>query len=257
MNTVRVKVRENYPLPAKERRLIVANVLASDALMLVAGLAFAVVWSALAHGGWKSALLGMGWWDDVASSLSPHPAMIVMPVLLLVVFHVADRLLWPRSESYRAQVTRIRGGVNGELPRLNPALLLGLFAVVGFSEELFFRYGIAGFANWALGTALALPAPVAAALAVAVSAGVFTLAHVQYQNTFGTAVVCAIGVLFGAVFLWTGSLFCVAVAHWLYDFGDTMAERWLMARDADYFGAREAPIDAMDRAVSEARGRRG
>lgn len=249
-----MKVSESYPLPDKERRLIVQNIVVGDGIMIVLGLLLGVVTTAFAHGTWSYALAGSGWWHDLAATLVPHPAMVVLPVALLVAFQIADRLLWPRSEGYRAQVLRIRQGMTGELPRMSPALLLALFALVGFSEELLFRYGICGFVLQVCKMALPIPEAGSAAVAVIVSAAVFTLAHVQYKSTFGTAVVFCIGVLFGAVFLATGSYLAVAVAHWLYDFGDTMTERFRISRDPDYY-AGEVPVDALGRELAASRRR--
>lgn len=239
---------ERYPLPHEEGLLLVKSILLSDVLMVVSGLVLADVTASLEHGTWAYALPGLGWWEGMrpALTLRGWPAMFLVPMSLLAVFQGLHGPLWSRSKRCRSQVREIRSGVNGELPRLSPALLLALFAVVGISEEFLFRYAILGFVTFVCSSVLSLPRLLSATLAILVSALVFAFAHVQYDNAYANAVVFAIGVLFACLYLATGSLVVVAVAHWLYDFGDTMAERGRMTRERDYFGA-DAPVDAMRR----------
>lgn len=239
---------EMYPLPHEERLLLVKSILLSDALIIVSGLVLADVTASLEHGTWAYAQLGLGWWEGVrpALTLRGWPAMLLAPAALLAVFQGLHGALWSHSRRYRAQVREIRSGVNGELPRLSPALLLVLFAVVGISEEFLFRYAILGFVLFVCSGVLSLPRLLSTLLAVLVSAFVFALAHVQYNNAYANVVVFAIGVFFAFLYLATGSLVVPVVAHWLYDFGDTMAERVRMTREQDYFSG-EAPVEAMQR----------
>ncbi len=86
------------------------------------------------------------------------------------------------------------------------ALLLVVLPVVAVFEELLFRGALVG----GLAAGFGLSAPVL----VAASAAAFALGH-GVQGRVGVVVTGALGLVLGAVFVWTGSLAVVVVAHYL------------------------------------------
>lgn len=248
----RRSAQSEFPLPDQERHLLIANVIGSDIILLIVGaiLAIGATWARSGDISWTVA--GFGALSELVGSMRAMPEMIVAPLALAAASEALDHLLRPRSAAYRAEMRLIRHGVNGELPRLGVASLAALMVVVGFVEELVFRYGV-------LGIVLALlsrvaPSAAAAAVAVFASAALFALAHTRYRGLYSVSTVFVVGILLGAFYIQTGSLLACAVFHAIYDFCGLMLERWHMVHDDDYFDG-DVPTDAIAR-MAEAKGRR-
>jgi hypothetical protein len=152
------------------------------------------------------ALLAVGWRGCVrdASVFAAHPAASsaqTLPMWPSVALGLALGLaivglsqLWTRIWPSGEAVARMLGETLGEL-RLHECALLALAS--GFAEEMFFR--------GALQPELGL---IAASI-------VFGLAHLvpRWPLVLWSLFAIAIGLVFGSVFDWTGSLWAPAVAH--------------------------------------------
>lgn len=87
-------------------------------------------------------------------------------------------------------------------------LAVMFLAVVAVSEETIFR-------GYLLRRFIVLTGR--PTVAVVLSAGIFSLGH-GYQGVTGVVAVGAVGLLFGAIYLWRGSLVALVVMHFLQDF---------------------------------------
>ena len=89
--------------------------------------------------------------------------------------------------------------------RRNWAAFVWIALCAGIGEEALFRAGVQTLADDALG-------PVAG---IAISAAAFALIHLAAPLI--TGVILLIGVVFGLVYWWTGSLLTVMIGHAVYD----------------------------------------
>ena len=235
----RVTVLEKYPLDPAEEQLLRDNLAASQALLLLLGVAGCVLVSGLSDGKWLAALAGFGWARVIAEALV---ALDVPQALLLGLGMAAAFLLvgtamesWAmRSEEGRRGVVEARRGVNGEMVRLSLPLLALLMCMAGFAEELLFR--VVALGGVLVGLSLVMPVAPAALLAVTFSSIVFWMAHVRYRDLYSTILVLLMAVALGLCYLFTASLTAVWVAHTAYDLADLVVERRRMATEEDYFG---------------------
>ncbi len=240
------KPEDKYPLPEQERRAIVAEMLRSDAILLILGIILSIVATGLTSGDWHWTLVYFGWGYHLGQALTLGTQSLFALAGALSIAAVGcgfalllDKVMWPRSESYRRDTYEMRAGINGELPRLSPALLGGLTLLVGFSEEFAFRYGLIGvllifFGQFFDATATAL-------CAVLIASVLFTVIHGQYARLWERLFVAMLAIAFGLLFVASGSLLAVALSHALYDFSTVLAERYRMAHDDGYFGESEPP----------------
>ncbi len=106
----------------------------------------------------------------------------------------------PAPESAIPHFLQAHGGVQLALAAI-------LVVVVALAEETVFR-------GYLILRLLGVEAP--PRLAVAASAAVFALGH-GYEGAARLATVAAIGVVFGAIYRWRGSLVAPAVMHFLLD----------------------------------------
>ncbi len=245
-----MKPEEKYPLPEDERSLLVGEVLRTDGILLILGIILAIVYTGASSGDWYWNLVYCGWGFNLgqALTLGSHPLATIgfalaIPLASSAVALLVHKVLWPRSESYKADTYEIRAGVNGELPRLSLPHLAGLSLLVGFAEEFAFRYGLILVLTVFFGQFVVEPSPVV--IAVAISAVLFTLIHAQYGKAWERLVVAAIALAFGCLFVWSGSLLAVAFSHALYDFLELLIERRRMMTDDAYFGEAGAPKRVM------------
>lgn len=245
----RRSAEREFPLPEREKHLLIANLIGSDILLLVIGLVLATCVTCARSGDLAWAVAGLGAFSELAGSMRAVPEMIVLPLAVAAACEALGQLLKPRSASYRAETKQIRHGINGELPRLGVAALAALMVVVGFVEELVFRYGIVGIVLALL--ARVVPQTVAVVVAIVASAVVFAFAHTRYQGKFSIATVFVIGILLGAFYVETGSLLACAVFHALYDFCGLMFERWHMVHEDDYFDG-DVPTKAIEEMAAQA-----
>ena len=238
---------KTYPLPEGEQQALLKTSLASEGLILVVGIVLAIALSA-AEGGISHAL-PFGWLSDLASAMSLHWAMLVLPPAMIVLLEALDALGTRFSKSYRQSVMRTRQGVTGELPRMAMRHIVPCMIAAGICEELLFRYGLLGLAVLVLDKLL--PYPAAAALAVALVSLAFWAAHVQYRDAWTSGYVIVMACLLGTVYLATGSLLSMMVAHALYNIADIAIERRKMVREPDYFHG-SIPVDIVTRMTNPA-----
>ena len=121
--------------------------------------------------------------------------MIAIGIAVFLPFpKLSDRLILMQGETYYFMKDKL------SFPAI---IMLSIFAGVG--EEALFRGGLQTWLGDFLG-------PV---LAIGISAAVFALVHMA--KPIIALLIFAIGMLFGAVYHFTGSLFAVMVGHALYD----------------------------------------
>jgi membrane protease YdiL (CAAX protease family) len=233
----RLNAEQKYPLPARERRLLVQNLLANDLIFLVlGGLLFSLA-IGMSTGDWAGAF-GRRAVSALADKLSGFSWLAVAgPLAVIAALETGERFFRRHSEdSSRDDMLEIRQGMNGELPRLGLGTMLLLMITVGLAEELLFRVGIIDLARALFG--LVWDGPVATAAAVALSAVVFAIVHGQYGRTWAQVTVLILGLLLDALYAHTGSYLTVAAAHALYDFANLLIERRRMTHEPDYFGGK-------------------
>lgn len=235
MNTNRNKI---IPLAEGEALALFVLTLCSQAFLLLLGCILCMVSYGISTGDWFDATIGLVWIQPIANSLTVFPIPISVAIgctSAIIFFAVAwiNERRTSKTEAGRQSIKATRQGIDGELPRLPLLALVVLFVLIGFIEELLFRYAIFNLVDVLFSQLL--PAPLVLAVALLVSSLAFCLAHTRYQNLSTAAVVLAMGLLFGAVFAATNSLAIVAVAHGLYDFAVVIRKRFQIKRDPNYF----------------------
>lgn len=169
--------------------LLLALVAAQCGVMIAIGLAF-WSWSGRPLGGVISVSA-----TEAASGLGLGGALIVLGFALWKIFPQAvERLIRMQADQYRFL-----------LPHISWPVVLAVSLCAGFGEEVLFRAGLQTF----LGDHVGAPA------AIVLAAAIFAAIHLAKPVV--TALVFAIGCLFGAIYLHTGSLLIVALGHALYD----------------------------------------
>lgn len=245
------KVEEKYPLPEDEHKALVQNLLVSDVLFLIIGVVLAIALTGLRTGDWLASF-AFGWFSDYAATFIPTVWMVVVPIALAAIAFIGARLLFPRVESFRNSIISVRQSVNGELPRLPLPQLVGLMLLVGLSEETLFRYGLLGLLLYAFG--ILVPTPAAQIISLLLSAAIFTLVHNQYNDAWTLGTVFVVGIVLGALYIFTGSLLAVAFTHALYNFIDTLSERHSIMTEPDYYHGKvpsRAILDEIERLQKE------
>lgn len=187
-----------------------------------------------------------GWAADLARALTVGwPISVAVGVVLagamLAVALVGEKISWRRPDM-REGIYEIRQGPNGEIPRLALWKVACIMVGVGCVEEAGFRYAAIGVIMFIAEPALGFP--IAAVIAVAASSAVFAIMHVQYHSPYALGLVGLLGVMLGTVYVTTGMLAAVIIAHALYDIGNVSFEARKMLHEADYFHG-EAPINAV------------
>lgn len=243
----RLNAEQKYPLPARERRLLVQNLLANDLIFLVlGGLLFSLA-IGVSTGDWAGAF-GRRAVSALADKLTGFSWLAVAgPLAVAAALELGERFFRRHSkDSGRDDMLEIRQGMNGELPRLGLSTMLLLMITVGLAEELLFRVGVIDLTRALIG--LVANGSMAAVAAVALSAVVFAVVHGQYGRAWAKATVLVLGLLLGALYVHTCSYLTVAAAHALYDLVELLIERRRMAREPDYFGGK-APDSVMSEII--------
>lgn len=259
MKRERVSVEEKYPLSEHEENLLVNELLGSGAMFIILGIVFSIVFTGLRTGDWFWSVLEFGWAYEFgqAMTLGRMPvvaaaAAVGLPAFFILMNEIiADKILWKRSQKYRDDVREMRSGINGELPRMSLASRAVTASVAGFAEEFSFRYALISFLALTLGWVTEPTFGMVAS--VLITSFVFASAHGQYERSWERIVVFSYAFAFGAVFLVTGSLLSVVIAHALYDFCVEALERRRMLRDPEYFGEAGAPDHVVEEQLKELR----
>ena len=182
--------------PVLTTRTLLANVAVSQALAL-------------------AAVAALAWWAEVPAAAFGLAASVATP-RLLAVGAAAGVLLYLGNEAAAALArragyspsTRLREAM-APTTRGEWGLLLGVvIPVIAATEEAVFRGALVG--------ALALGLGLDPWLLVAVSSVAFGLGH-GAQGALGVAVATLLGAALGALFVLTGSLLAVVVAHYVVD----------------------------------------
>lgn len=178
----------------------------------------------LTHGVLTVVLVGTAWGTAIpATALGVGPTALERSALL--VGAVAGVGLYLLDEGMTV-LARVVGVVPEEALResLSPGsrggwvvLLVGVLPVVAVAEELLFRGALVGAATVGLG--------VPAWAAVGGSSLLFGAAH-SVQGPGGIAVTGVLGVALAGVFLATGSLVAVVVAHYVVNAAEFVVHEW-------------------------------
>lgn len=169
---------------------------------------------ALSHGLFAAILVGLFWWYDIPPGSVGVGATVSTNGTLLAAGAIAGIALFILNESSVALLDRLDLEYSEDLRRaLAPesiagwAVLLGIVlpVIAGF-EELLFRGVLVG--------ALGVATGVSPWLLAVVSSAVFALGH-GIQGQGGVLVTGALGFLLAGLFIATGSLAVVIVAHYL------------------------------------------
>lgn len=228
-------VYERYPLPDDERKELFKGSILSEVILLACGIVVAALLFGLSTGDWFGALT-LGWLADVASKMTLHWAMIILPILMIAIVALVDKEGLKRSASYRKAKLELCQSINGELPRMPYGEILLCMTLAGICEEFLFRYGAIGLLM--LLFTLILPWLPAAILATIVSAVGFWAIHAQYRDPWSIALALSGGLILGAGYLATGSLLACMFAHAVYDIAVVLIEQRNMMKDPNYFGGK-------------------
>ncbi|MDL4772615.1 MULTISPECIES: CPBP family intramembrane glutamic endopeptidase [Thermomonosporaceae] len=175
--------------------------------------------------GVRAADVGLAPPDDMSAVLGMLTGLALMVVITAVLFHLRARSgrAAPGQGAYAAMLPRTRA---------ERGAALAMSVTAGVCEELVFRGLLI-----ALGVAAGLDLTTAAGAALAV----FVLGHL-YQGWKGMLAVAALGYLFTATYLATGSLLVPIVAHILIDV------RGLVVMPAPARPVPSRPVDAVPQA---------
>lgn len=204
------------------RVLATAELSSADRVALYAS-TIAFQWAAAATVAWRA----------LARDLPPAKLGLAVPETAQVAFTSAVLTLVAVSVSI-ASLRRLartrpeeRGALGVIVEKLMPRTTLELAAfaalatTAGLCEEFLYRgFVYAVFAEFTGGSAPA---------AIAISAAFFALAHL-YQGARGLRTAFIVGIVFGAVREWTGSLLPAMAAHFAVDLTTGIAAPILMAR---------------------------
>lgn len=234
-------IREKYPLDADEESTLTANLAFSQAIMLVVGCLGVALIVAVSTGDWFNAFLGLGWARAIATTLAALPVADTLgyAILLGLVMFALDWFAEQRALQTtlgRESVLEARRGINGELPRVNFLPTVLLLVAAGCAEELLFRYVIIYGCYTIFDLFMPTPGLIGGFVALVLSSFVFWLAHVRYRDFVSTVLTLILAVLLGAVFMLTGSLAVVVIAHAGYDIAEVLHQRYHIKNDDDYFG---------------------
>ena len=224
---------EKYPLPEGEQNALITNMLASECLLLVAGVVGAAVVCGITSGDWLGAIFGLGWARDIAQScmaLSAADTAIATAVTAFAMLAFARLVEFVASFSDAGwdSIIANRQGINGEIPRIGSYLVFAGMLAAGFLAIL----------------SMVIPHEAAIVVVAAVSTVAFWRAHEEYRDAFTSATTLGVAAILCVAFIVTGSYLVVAIAHAAYDIIDVEIEGSRMLDDDDYFEG-EPPQSAM------------
>lgn len=160
-------------------------------------------------------VLGLGWPGSFLGLQMPERLWLFLPISLLLALAVYAQVLYirvvARTSDGRAQLRRSMSGPLHMLPRTSKerGLWILLSLTAGFCEELLYR----GF----------LPAylvhifpGVPFLVAIIIAAALFGIGHI-YQKVTGVLGTGAMGLVFGLLYFFTGSLILPMIIHALFD----------------------------------------
>ncbi len=205
------------------RRMLAAAELSSADRISIYASTIAFQWAAAATVAWRALARDMP--SAVLGLVVPDAARVAFTSTVLTLVAVSVSIASLRRLARTRPEERGTLGVVVEklMPRtpLELAAFAALAATAGLCEEFLYRgFVYAVFAEFTGGSAPA---------AIAISAAFFALAHL-YQGARGLRTTFIVGVVFGAVREWTGSLLPVMTAHFAADLTTGIAAPALMAR---------------------------
>lgn len=264
-----MSVRTKYPLDSQEESTLIVNLALTQLLLLLGGIIGAMIICGMLTGDWQDAVLGFGWADMIAASVTalPWDQTIAAGLALAAVFYFVDWLVENqamKSDDGRQAIIDARQGVNGELARLSCPMIVLLLCMAGIAEELLFRFALLG--GLQILCDFFMPTWMASLTALIVASFFFWLSHVRYRDFWSSLVVLILAFALGIAFLASGSVLVTALAHAVYDLADVFAERWKMSSDPDYFcgtvpsrvilDAAEAPLEEQEHLKREEKSRK-
>ena len=248
---------KKYPLAPGEEDALVANSTLSQAMLLLGGVVAAMVVAGLTTGEWRNSIVFFGWADAIAASITALGAGTTVGVGLglAVAFLLVEQLIELIARRFAGGEEAIiegRRDLNGELARASWPHILMITCMAGCAEELLFRFGLLGAIQ--IGFGMVAPAWYASLFALVMASVVFWMAHVRYRDLWSSIAVLIIAFALGLVYIFTGSVAVVAIAHTAYDLASLAIERARMSREDDYFHG-PAPdrilLDMLDEQLAE------
>lgn len=226
-------------LDGGETLALTFTLLLSQLIFLLISFFVLVIMDALVAGNGFASFTTGSWTNPVFAALHIQSPLVTFGAAcasgLVLYFYAAwSEKRGMRNENVRQEILTSRQGIAGEMPRLPLPLIIILMTIVGFSEELLFRFLL-------LGTLFAVLSPLcgsilAAGISIVISSIVFCLVHV-FNNGSGPIITWLIlGMVLGAVFILTENLAAVMLAHTFYNIAVHISARVEMHRNPDYFG---------------------
>ena len=160
-------------------------------------------------------VLGLGWSAQLLGLRGPDYLWLFLPISLVLVLVVYAQVFYigrvARTSEGRNQLRQSMSGPLHMLPRTprERALWFVLSLTAGFCEELLYR----GFMPAYL---VHIFPGVSFFLAILISAALFGLGHI-YQKLTGVLGTGVMGLLFGFLYFFTGSLYLPMIVHALFD----------------------------------------
>lgn len=234
-------------LDSDETIALAFSTLLSQLVFLLVSIIALIAGDVLLAGRGIASLATGSWAEPVFSSLRAQPPLATFgaacaTALVLYLYAAWSEKRGLRNENARRGIMASRRGVAGEMPRLPLPLIVVLMTIVGFSEELLFRFLLLGSLVAFLGPLCGFA--LAAVVSIAASAIAFSIAHIVNNGSGPVATWLLLGVVMGAAFSLTESLAAVAAAHALYNIAVLVSARIEMHRDPNYFGG-PAPTRAL------------
>jgi|1185.fasta_scaffold07263_3 membrane protease YdiL (CAAX protease family) len=177
-----------------------ANLVFSNMVTVPVGAVLALVWVRLSHTPWREIgyVRPKSWVVAVAGGIAIGVAFkFLMKAIVLPLFGAG-----PINPAYHFLT-----GNRELLPRA-----VWVMVVAGFAEETVFR----GFIFERLGKLLGSSARAKATI-VLITSTLFGLAHFHDQGLAGAEQATIVGLVFGSIFAFTGTIFMVMVAHSAFD----------------------------------------
>lgn len=225
-------------LDGAEALALTFSLLLSQIVFLLISLVVLMIMDAFGTGHGLASFTTGSWTNPIATSLQAQPPAITCGLACVTSLVLFAYAAWSekrglRNEKTRTDIIASRQGIAGEIPRLPLLLIIVLMGIVGFSEELLFRFLV-------LGTLYAVLAPLcgsilAACISIAISSIVFCLAHILNNGSGAIATWLILGVVLGTAFVLTESLAAIAAAHAIYNIAVLVTTRIKMHHDPNYF----------------------
>lgn len=194
--------------------LVTGNVFVARMVVVPVGAVLVLLWAWRSRTPWRAIgyLRPESWIDALAGGIAFGIAFKLLMKAVVMPLLGAD----PINRAYH-----FLAGNSAMLPAAVWAML-----VAGFAEETLFR----GYMFERLGKILGSGTVAKAAIVLATSAG-FGLVHYRDQGLAGAEQATVVGLVYGAIFAWTGRIFLLMVAHAAFDLTALAIIYWNLESD--------------------------